>query len=77
MPLRILAIEPYYGLSHRAFLEGYQRFSTHSLTIWKLPPRKWKWRMHGAAIYFAEEAGRLSEPPPDLILASDFLNVAD
>lgn len=33
--------------------------------------------MHGAAIYFAEKARGFSEPPPDLILASDFLNLGD
>jgi len=74
--LRILAIEPYYGLSHRMFLEGYQRYSRHEVEIWDLPARKWKWRMRGSAFHFAERA-RGAPTPPNLVFASDFLNLSD
>jgi len=77
-PLKILAIEPYYGLSHEMFLSGYQRYSRHAVEIWDQPARKWKWRMRGSAFHFAERAR--SCPPqdvPDIIFASDFLNLAD
>ena len=76
--LEVLALEPYFGLSHRTFLEGYRRYSRHRVAIWSLPPRKWKWRMRGAAYLFASRAAEM--PPadvPHVVLASDFLNLAD
>jgi glycosyltransferase involved in cell wall biosynthesis len=76
--MKILAVEPYYGLSHRSFLEGYKKFSRHEVEIWSLPPRKWKWRMRGSAYHFAQESWRLyPEGGPDALLASDFLNLPD
>jgi glycosyltransferase involved in cell wall biosynthesis len=74
--LNILALEPYLGGSHRAFLQGLRRHSRHQIRIVGLPPRKWKWRMRHAAIEFARRVSRMAEPA-DLILASDFLNVAE
>jgi glycosyltransferase involved in cell wall biosynthesis len=76
--VKILAIEPYFGLSHKSFLDGYQRFSAHDVEIWSLPPRKWKWRMRGSAYAFAERARMTPEDfQPDVLLVSDFLNLPD
>jgi glycosyltransferase involved in cell wall biosynthesis len=49
-PLRILALEPYYGGSHRAFLDGWIAHSRHQWTLLGLPARKWKWRMRLGAV---------------------------
>ena len=77
-PLKVLALEPYYNISHRVFLEGYRRYSQHTVDIWSLPGRKWKWRMRGSAYYFADLASReIPGSEPDLVLATDFLNLAD
>jgi glycosyltransferase involved in cell wall biosynthesis len=38
-----------------------------------MPARKWKWRMRGAAIHVAD---LLPASPPDVILASDYLDLA-
>ena len=76
--LKILALEPYYNISHRVFLEGYKRYSRHDIKIWSLPGRKWKWRMRGSAYHFSDLASR--EAPgqePDIVFATDFLNLAD
>lgn len=57
-PLRVLALEPYYGGSHRAVLDGLvERLPAFGVTLEcvTLPPRKWKWRMRGSAITMAEE----------------------
>ncbi|MBE0564379.1 MAG: DUF3524 domain-containing protein, partial [Krumholzibacteria bacterium] len=73
----ILFIEPYDGGSHRAFREGLIRHSRHRYVSLTLPARFWKWRMRGAAAWFAD---RLAAEPPaacDLIVATDFLNLAD
>ena len=74
--LRIAAIEPFLGGSHKAFLEGYQRFSSHTVDVFGLPARKWKWRMRGAALHFAEVL-RDRARDYDLVFASDFLSMAD
>ena len=70
--MNILAIEPYYGGSHQAFLDGLARHSRHAWTLLTMPPRKWKWRMRGAAIAFARQLER----PFDLLFTSDFLDLA-
>ncbi len=76
--MKILALEPYFGLSHRTFFEGYKKYSRHEVEIWSLPPRKWKWRMRGSAYHFAERAAGLpSEARFDALIASDFLNLPD
>ena len=76
--LKILALEPYYNISHSVFLEGFSKYSRHSVKIWSLPGRKWKWRMRGSAYHFADLASRMApEDYPDVIFATDFLNLAD
>ncbi|MCH2580525.1 MAG: DUF3524 domain-containing protein, partial [Planctomycetes bacterium] len=69
--LKILALEPYYNISHSVFLEGFSKYSRHSVEIWSLPGRKWKWRMRGAADHFADLAARMDpEDYPDVIFAT-------
>lgn len=63
MTIRVLAIEPYYGGSHRAVLDGLvDRLGSLGCTfdLLTLPPRKWKWRMRGAAITMAEQTQALA-----------------
>lgn len=82
-PLRILAIEPYYGGSHRAVLDGLVTRIDAEWTLLTLPARKWKWRMRGAAINFAAQlraqydAATTSEPLYDVVYASTFVNLAE
>ena len=77
--MRILALEPYYGGSHRAFLDGWSAAGRHEWTILSLPAYKWKWRMRHAAVTFAEEVrGRCARGERwDLLLGSDMLNLAE
>jgi len=77
--LRILALEPYYGGSHRAVLDGLVTHVDADWTLLTLPARKWKWRMRGAAITMAEQAAEASTPGAsfDLIFASTFVNLAE
>lgn len=73
--MRVLVLEPYFGGSHRRFLEDLEKilpFSFHFLT---LPARKWKWRMRFSAPWFAEKLASLS-PEFDAILCSTFVDVA-
>ena len=76
--VRILALEPFYGGSHRRFLDRWQALSRHHITLWTLPARFWKWRMRHAGLEFAErfEQAETSESW-DLIFCSDMLNLAE
>ncbi len=75
---RILVLEPYYGGSHRAVLDAIFPLPGWDVDLVTLPPRKWKWRMRGAAITMAAEVERLHAAGArwHLILASTFLNLA-
>ncbi len=77
--MRILALEPYYGGSHQAFLDGWSAASRHRWTILSLPPYKWKWRMRHAAVTFAEQVRELLEQGRqwDAVFCSDMLNLAE
>jgi len=70
--LQILAIEPYYGGSHKLFLDGLIRASRHDWSLLSMPARKWKWRMRGSALSFARQLDR----PFDVLFANDFLDLA-
>ena len=77
--MRILALEPYYGGSHQAFLDGWIAHSRHQWTVVPLPAYHWKWRMRHAAITMARQ---LREPPYrdatwDIIFCSDMLNLPE
>ena len=72
--MKIWLIEPYLTGSHQGWAEGYQAHSRHRVRLLTLPGRFWKWRMQGGAITLARRAALLNEQP-DLILASDMLNV--
>ena len=77
--LRVLALEPYYGGSHRAVLDGLSQRIDADWTLVTLPARKWKWRMRGAAISMSQEVRQLASEGAgfDLVFASTFLNLAE
>jgi len=77
--MRILGLEPYYGGSHKAFLDGWSSVGMHDWTLLTLAAYKWKWRMRHAAISFAEQIrGRVADGERwDLIFCSDMLNLAE
>ena len=55
---RWIVLEPWYGGSHRHLVDGLAArlpSAGIALDLWTLPPRRWKWRMRGAAV---ELAGR-------------------
>ena len=72
--MRIFLLEPYCGGSHQAWAEGYAAHSRHEVRLLTLPARFWKWRMQGGAVTLAQSARDLGVAP-DLILASDMLNL--
>jgi glycosyltransferase involved in cell wall biosynthesis len=77
--LRILALEPYYGGSHRAFLDDWIVRSRHRWTLLTLPAHKWKWRMRHGAVTFARDLWQrvASGGEWDLLFCSDMLSLAE
>ncbi len=55
---RLLVLEPYNGGSHRAVLDCLLPALGWQYDLLELPARKWKWRMRGSSITFADEARR-------------------
>ena len=76
--MRILALEPYHGGSHRAFLDDWSAHSRHDWTVLGLPPFKWKWRMRHSAYTLAEQVReRLAAGERwDALFCSDMLDLA-
>jgi len=76
--VKVLALEPYYGGSHQAFLDGWRTHSRHEWTLLTLPPYFWKWRMHHAAVTFAAAACARWDAGErwDAVFCSDMLNLA-
>ncbi len=74
--LRVLALEPFLGGSHRAFLHDWRAHSRHRWTVLGLPPRKWKWRMRHSALTLSEQVAA-QNATWDLVFCSDMLNLAE
>lgn len=76
---RILALEGYYGGSHRAFLDGWTERSRHEWKVLTLPPNKWKWRMRHGAFTLAEQVNAMAAEGHtwDALFCSDMLNLAE
>lgn len=76
--MRVLALEPFYGGSHAAFLNGWRDHSRHDFTILGLPAYKWKWRMRHGAVTFAKQLQEeYAQDSWDVVWCSDMLNLAE
>lgn len=71
---RVLFIEPFYGGSHRAFLDGLVRHSTHHIETLVLPEGEWRSRMRRGAQELARDAANLAGSY-DLVVASGMLDL--
>jgi glycosyltransferase involved in cell wall biosynthesis len=72
--MRFLFLEPFYGGSHRDFADGLVAHSRHTIDLVTLPDRFWKWRLRGAALYWAD---RISPKGYDGLIISSLMNLAD
>lgn len=73
--LNIAYLEPFYGGSHKVFVDGLVEQSAHQIQLHTLPHRFWKWRTRGASLAFVKAI-----PDPsvfDLVVASDLVNLAE
>lgn len=73
----ILVIEPYYGGSHKQFIDEWETHSEHQFYKLTLPARKWKWRLHHAGLSLAKKflESELKNFQFDLIFSSSMLNL--
>jgi glycosyltransferase involved in cell wall biosynthesis len=76
-PMKVLALEPWYGGSHRNFLDGLTAHSRHSFYPITMNARFWKWRMHGGAVTMARKAlqARAEGFEPDVVFATGMVNL--
>lgn len=77
--MRILALNPHHGGSHRSFLEQWVAHSEHEWELLTLPGRHWKWRMHQAAFAFAQQVEHRVHCGArwDLVWCTAMLNLAE
>jgi glycosyltransferase involved in cell wall biosynthesis len=75
--MNVLALEPWYGGSHRRFLDGLVAHSRHDVRAVTMAARSWKWRMQGGAVTLAEKAREATADGwvPDLVVATDMTNL--
>ena len=75
--MNVLALEPWYGGSHRHFLDGLARHSDHDVRLITMADRYWKWRMQGGAVTLAAKAREMTDEgfAPDVIFATGMVNV--
>lgn len=75
--MNVLALEPWYGGSHRNFLDGLISHSRHTFQPLTMAARFWKWRMHGGAVTMARKAVHAIEQgfTPDVVIATDMVNL--
>lgn len=77
--LKILALNPFHGGSHKAFLDNWIQSSCHEWTLLTLPDTQWRWRLHFAAVELSREIHRRYEAGErwDVIFTTSMLNVAE
>jgi len=75
--MNVLALELWYGGSHRNFFKGLTENSRHDIRLVTMAARFWKWRLHGGAHTLARKTRQLVESgfTPDVVLASSMVNV--
>lgn len=72
--MKILALESWYGGSHKQWLDGLMDASRFDFELLSLSDRHWKWRMQGGSLALAGQFARRKNLNPDLILASSMVD---
>ncbi len=72
--MNILAVEPFYSGSHKAFWNGLQQHSAHRIIPVNLSFKGQNWRMHGHSVMLAGMVGEVEEQI-DLLLISSMANL--
>ena len=75
--MKVLALEPWYGGSHRNFFRDLIKHSRHDFEIVTMAARFWKWRLHGGSHTLSRKAKHVIAGgfKPEALLASSMVNV--
>lgn len=73
--MKVLALEPWFGGSHRKFLQQWRTRTRHELELVGLPPRRWKWRMRSGAWELARAIEERAIERPDSLLVSGYVDL--
>ncbi len=76
--MRIALFEAFYTGSHRQWADGLAQHLPCIVDLYTLEGRHWKWRMHGAAIHFAEQftsSIQDGQPLPNVVLVSSMVDL--
>jgi glycosyltransferase involved in cell wall biosynthesis len=75
--MNVLALEPWYGGSHKNFLDGLVEHSRHTFRTVTMPGRFWRWRMEGGGVTLARKVREAVDDgfTPDVVFASDMVNL--
>jgi glycosyltransferase involved in cell wall biosynthesis len=73
--LSVVYVEPFYGGSHRAFIDSWIAHSRHRWRLVSLPAARWKWRMRLAGIELGEQLARF-ERAADVVVVTPLLDLA-
>lgn len=78
MPTLFL-LSPYHTGSHKAWADGYVKYSRHEIHLLSMAGRFWKWRMQGGAVELAKQVEQTAKKvgPPDVLIATDMVNLPD
>lgn len=76
--MHIAVFEAFYTGSHRQWADGLAHHLPCTVDLYTLEGRHWKWRMHGAAIHFAEQFAaslQSGHPHPNILLVSSMVDL--
>ena len=73
--MKFLFLEPFYGGSHKNFVQGLISHSSHIIDLISLPARFWKWRMRGAALYFFNKISSFHDY--DGLITTNLMSLSD
>ncbi|MFW6157401.1 MAG: tRNA-queuosine alpha-mannosyltransferase domain-containing protein, partial [Balneolaceae bacterium] len=72
--MNILAVEPFYSGSHKAFLNGLRQYSRHNIIPVNLSYKGSKWRMHSHSVALAGMTAEVDDDI-DLLFVSSMTNL--
>ncbi len=79
MPKRLLFVEPFYGGSHRQFVDALRAHSSWEIELVTMPARFWRWRRRLSAFEIVRrmEEQHLDPEGFDLVVVSDYVDIGD
>ena len=75
--MKILALEPFYGGSHKQFIDSWIEHSSHDFDLLTLSDYCWMWRSQHSAVSFSKQIKKMFDEGKrwDIIFCTDMLNL--